>query len=102
MESGACLFTLEGHLGDIRALAIGNGRLYSGSCDATIKYWDVESGLCILTCSLEGSSNPVYNLGFGNGRLYSGSFDITIKCWDVETGASLFALECHSEWVRPF
>jgi len=74
-----------------------NGKtLASGSCDATVKLWEVSTGHLIRT--LEGHSNSTGSVSFSpDGKtLASGSADSTIKLWEASTGKFLQTLEGHS------
>jgi putative hemolysin len=90
---------LEGHSGPVFALcALPDGRLASGSCDNTIRLWDINSGA--ETARLDGHSGMVWALSMlPDGRLASGSSDNTIRLWDVKTGAESARLEGHSDDV---
>jgi WD40 repeat protein len=57
---GTCLKVLEGHANEVWSVtwSLDGQTLVSGSTDETIKFWDVETGVCIKT--------------FKSGRLYEG------------------------------
>lgn len=86
LGSEALLRTFTGHESSVKALAVlPDGRLASGSDDATIKLWNPASGSC--TATLEGHSSVVIALAvLPDGRLASGSMDRTIKLWDPANG----------------
>jgi len=76
-----------------------DGRLASGSEDATIRLWDPATGACERV--LEGHQGPVSSLAvLGDGRLASGSWDNTIRLWDLATGACERVFEGHQGPVR--
>ncbi|AUT66447.1 DUF4062 domain-containing protein [Paraburkholderia terrae] len=95
----ALLRTLEGHTGPISALTVlADGRLASGSEDATIKLWNQDNGACEAT--LEGHTGWVSALAaLVDGRLASGSWDHTIKLWNPTSGVCETTLEGHTGWV---
>ena len=90
-----CVFTLTGHAGPVKAIAISpDGQLLaSGSTDHSIKLWELGDGRLLHTFPgrslrfLSGHDAPVRALAFsGDGRtLISGSDDCTLKWWDLET-----------------
>jgi WD40 repeat protein len=66
--------------------------LASGSCDNTIKLWNMTTGNCLKT--LHGHASWIWSVAFSpDGQiLASGSQDETIKLWDVQTGRCLKTL----------
>ena len=85
---------LQGHTGLISCVAVSadGRRLFSGSGDATIKIWDLETGKEALT--LRGHAAGVTSLvRSADGKwLFSGSEDQTITVWDLETGKEALTL----------
>jgi WD40 repeat protein len=83
VTGGVCVATLAGHASAVRALAVlPDGRLVSGSDDATVRLWEV--GTRTWTAVLTGHTGSVTALAaLPDGRLASGSDDSTIKMWDV-------------------
>ncbi|MGO9473272.1 MAG: toll/interleukin-1 receptor domain-containing protein [Rhodomicrobium sp.] len=83
--------TLTGHTKFVLSVAFSpDGRtLASASSDATIKLWEVATGLELRT--LAGHTKAVFSVAFSpDGRtLASGSWDKTIKLWEVTTGREL-------------
>ena len=61
----------------MRALAIADNRLFSGSYDGTVKVWDVGSLNCLKT--LTGHTGPVRTLVYSGGHMFSGSYDKTVR-----------------------
>jgi WD40 repeat protein len=59
------------------------GRLVTGSDDATIRVWDIESRECIKV--LEGHTDIVKCLQFDEFKIITGSKDGTVKIWDLQT-----------------
>lgn len=52
--------TLTGHTDAVRALAVADNRLFSGSYDGTVKVWDTDELTCLQT--LSGHTGPVRTL----------------------------------------
>jgi WD40 repeat protein len=69
---------LKGHSGTVLSLAESRKRVYSGSCDSTIKVWGRKSGKCLSTS--QDHQGPVGALAVANGHLFSGSDDGTMRC----------------------
>ena len=67
--------TLTGHSDAVRALAVADNRLFSGSYDGTVKVWDTDELTCLQT--LSGHTGPVRTL------VYSG------EAWLGLAGAAL-------------
>ena len=57
----------------------GQGRRATGSVDGTVKLWDAESGLLLLT--LEGFGEAVSGVAFSadGSRLIASSYDATVR-----------------------
>lgn len=66
----------------MRALAVANDRLFSGSYDGTVKVWDVKTMECLQT--LAGHTGPVRTLVYSGGHMFSGSYDKTVRL--MQTG----------------
>lgn len=94
VETGACLWTLEGHTRIVDCIAmLPNDRLVSGSSDKTIKVWNIETGQCLKT--LEGHTAYVLAIKqLFDGRLISCSLDCTIKIWNIDSGSCDVTLKC--------
>jgi small GTP-binding protein len=96
------LRTLEGHRGVVHSVAFDpqGGMLASGSADATVKLWDVESGNLLRT--LEDHQYMVNCLAFDprGGILASGSNDNTVDLWETRSGKLLRTLKEHQNSVR--
>jgi WD40 repeat protein len=103
LASGRLLRTLEGHTGELHAVAVTpDGRqIVSGSWEhaLSLKVWDLESGQ--LLRSLDSPvlwANAVAITP--NGRqIVSGSNDSPLKVWDLEGGQLVGLLEGHSKRV---
>jgi WD40 repeat protein len=89
--TGSQMAALSGHTGEVRSLAFSpdGTSLVSGSCNTTIKLWDVQTGGVVKTFS--GHTGPVNSISISADytTVASGSDDKTIHLWDIQTG------ECH-------
>lgn len=89
--------TFRGHSNGITCLQFNDRYLVTGSYDATVKVWDIESGEVVRT--LRGHQTGIRSLCFEGSVLVSGSLDKTIKCWNWQTGDLLSTLPVHTEGV---
>jgi hypothetical protein len=99
-DDGSFLCTLEGHTAEVHALAAGpDAKVYSGSCDSTVRVWSGDDGTHLQT--LEGHTDTARALAVGldGMKVYSGSYDCTIRVWSSDDGIHLQTLEGHTEVV---
>ncbi|CDF36259.1 unnamed protein product [Chondrus crispus] len=86
------LRSFRGHRSEVRCVAMsGDGRrVVSGSEDASVRVWDVETGAQVGE-ALVGHTDVVRSVAMsGDGkRVVSGSEDKSVRVWDVETGAQV-------------
>ncbi|KAH6989033.1 WD40-repeat-containing domain protein [Ilyonectria sp. MPI-CAGE-AT-0026] len=109
-EWDACLQTLDGHSGAVRAVGFlrnfkENGLveiLASGSSDWTVKLWSVSTGRCIR--NLTGHTGTITGVDLAciddGWRLASSSYDSTIRIWDTEKGTCVRTLSGHVSSVQ--
>lgn len=99
---GALVFTLAGHTGRVRAVAITpNGKqAISASDDHSLKVWDLESGVELHT--LSGHSDWVRTVAIepSSSRAVSASDDHTLRIWNIETGALESTIDTSGDWIR--
>ena len=93
-----------GHSDAVRALAVANDRLFSGSYDGTVKVWDVKTMECLQT--LAGHTGPVRTLVYSGGHMFSGSYDKTVSHTHIRPCRSLLSAwltqqACFPEHVNP-
>jgi len=84
--------TFKGHTNGVMCLQFDEHILATGSYDATIKIWDIQTGKEVRT--LSGHTLGIRCLQFDDNKLISGSIDSTIKVWNWRTG------ECQSTYSR--
>ncbi|KAI9657298.1 MAG: hypothetical protein M1821_002978 [Bathelium mastoideum] len=87
----------KGHSNGVMCLQFDDNILATGSYDATIKIWDIESGQEIRT--LSGHTSGIRCLQFDDSKLISGSIDNTIKVWNWRTGECMRTLTGHTAGV---
>jgi F-box and WD-40 domain protein MET30 len=88
---------LKGHSNGVMALQIIDNILATGSYDASIKIWDLDTGEEIRT--LRGHTMGIRCLQFDDTKLISGSLDMSLKVWNWRTGECLSTYTGHSNGV---
>lgn len=97
-KTGRCAIkTFKGHENGVTCLQFDHNILATGSYDATIKIWNIETGEVLRT--LRGHTSAVRTLQFDDNKLISGSLDKMIKVWNWHTGECISTLQCHTEGV---
>jgi WD40 repeat protein len=98
---GSMLGRLEGHRDWVWSAAFSHDgrRALSGSKDATVRLWDMET-LAALAC-LEGHEAEVVSVAFSadGKRALSGSLDKTVRLWDLESGQEVRSFRGHTDSV---
>ena len=87
----------RGHSNGIMCLQIDENILITGSYDATLKVWDIESGAELRT--LGGHTSGIRCLQFDDTKLISGSIDRSLKVWNWRTGECISTYTGHSGGV---
>jgi WD40 repeat protein len=90
--------TLEGHQGEVTALALHNNGKFiaSASSDHTIKLWNLASYKLLFTLLGHTASVLAVAISPDGQILASGSQDCTIKIWNLSTGRLLRTLTGHT------
>lgn len=74
-----------------------SSRVVSGSRDATLRVWDIETGQCLHV--LMGHVAAVRCVQYDGRRVVSGAYDFMVKVWDPETETCLHTLQGHTNRV---
>ena len=92
---------LQGHSGDVRALAECEGRMCSGSWDGSIRVWrmDTLEEERVLRDECDTGDEVVFALAVWEGQLLSGDGSGRVRVWDVSTGQLRRELVGHTESV---
>ncbi|KIX03884.1 uncharacterized protein Z518_07437 [Rhinocladiella mackenziei CBS 650.93] len=97
-KHGRCsIKILKGHSNGVMALQFCDNILATGSYDATIKIWDLDTGQDLRT--LRGHAMGIRCLQFDDNKLISGSLDKTLKVWNWRTGECISTYNGHTEGV---
>ncbi|KAL2558574.1 Zinc finger CCCH domain-containing protein 63 [Forsythia ovata] len=93
--------SLNGPVGQVYSLVVGNDMLFAGTQDGTILAWKFNAATNCFepAASLKGHTLAVVSLLVGANRLYSGSMDHSIKVWSLETLQCLQTLTGHTDVV---
>jgi F-box/WD-40 domain protein MET30 len=86
-----------GHTNGVMCLQFYDNILATGSYDATIKMWNIETGKEIRT--LRDHAMGIRCLQFDDTKLISGSLDKTLKIWNWRTGECLSTYNGHADGV---
>ena len=102
IEDGACLATLQGHEGNVNAVAfLPDGRLVSAG-DTTVRVWDVATRQTV--CTFRGHRGRVLCMAASpdGTRIASGSQENELRVWDPRTGDVVFnpgTPELNPRWI---
>lgn len=101
VPGGSLIRTLAGHTNGVAAIAaLQDGyRAISGSDDATLKLWDIETGTCLAAIDDNVGRVTALAVQEDSRRVITGSDDATLKLWDIETGTCLATMTGHVGWV---
>ncbi|NWQ84715.1 FBXW7 protein, partial [Columbina picui] len=69
-------------------------RVVSGSRDATLRLWDIETGQCLHV--LMGHVAAVRCVQYDGHKVVSGAYDYTVKVWDPESESCTHTLQGHT------
>ncbi|KAI4212102.1 MAG: hypothetical protein LQ351_005132 [Letrouitia transgressa] len=95
---GRCsIKTFKGHSNGVTCLQFDEKILATGSYDATIKIWDLET--CKEIRTLRGHTSGIRCLQFDDTKIISGSIDRSLKVWNWRTGECLSTYTGHGGGV---
>jgi WD40 repeat protein len=99
---GPLVRVLAGHSDRVSAVAVTPDAkcAVSGSCDQTLKVWDLESGKELQTLAGHSDSVAAVAVTPDGKRAVSASRDQTLKVWELESGKELQTLAGHSGGVN--
>lgn len=94
-----CEKILHGHTHRVWVLeCAGDGsRLVSGSCDASVRVWDVVSGSCLHV--LRGHKASISCLNILGDVLVTGSEDKSVRMWGMNSGQCMGSFTSHDDWL---
>ncbi|CAJ1342964.1 unnamed protein product, partial [Effrenium voratum] len=91
---GGQLQCYEGHAGPVTCVLLAQGWLFSGSVDATVMCWNLQSHQ--VSTILKGHTAAVWALAASPAQLFSGSQDGTIRQWSLQSFQEVRVLKGHS------
>ncbi|HEY9707281.1 MAG TPA: hypothetical protein V6D48_03665, partial [Oculatellaceae cyanobacterium] len=96
------LWTLQGHIASVNAIAITpNGQqAISASADGTLRVWDLKSGQSLRTLEGHTASVNAVTVTPDGQQAVSVSADGTLRVWDLKSGQSLPTVEGHTAPVN--
>jgi WD40 repeat protein len=92
--------TLPGHTETVRCVAISNGRIVSGSQDASLRVWAFDGDKWSCNQVLKGHSHTVRGVSVQSNVILSGSQDQSLRTWDLENGQEISTMHGHNGDVR--
>lgn len=113
-ETGVCIHTLYGHTSTVRCMHLHENkyvtlrinticylqyicRVVSGSRDATLRVWDVQTGNCLHV--LVGHIAAVRCVQYDGKLVVSGAYDFMVKVWNPEREECIHTLQGHTNRV---
>ena len=97
LESGAMIYSFEGHCSQIYSLACTTSRVITGSLDSTIQVWDLRTGQ--RESVLVGHGSLVSHLAISGNKLISGGANGLLRIWDLDTMESLHRIVAHDDAI---
>jgi WD40 repeat protein len=91
---------LSGHTQPVRCVAAYNGRVVSGSQDATLRVWGLNGEEWSCKYVLKGHTQTVRGVCVQSNVILSGSQDQTVHAWKLEDGEMIASMRGHSGDVR--
>jgi WD40 repeat protein len=102
-QSGIEKTTLQGHDKDIISIAFSpcGNRIASGSCDTTVRVWNLLSDAESLVLPAHEQDVACIAFSHDGRRIASGSLDKTVRLWNTTSGAQIIpTLRGHKECVN--
>ena len=92
---------LRGHEGVVASVAVSHfgQRIVSSSGDRTVRVWDAENSVQLLTMQGHGDQVTAVVFSPDDRRIASGSRDKTVRLWDATSGSELAVLRGHESFV---
>ncbi|KAL3645262.1 Zinc finger CCCH domain-containing protein 48 [Castilleja foliolosa] len=93
--------SLDGPVGQVYSLVVGNDMLFAGTQEGAILAWkfNIATNCFEPAASLKGHTLAVVTLVVGGSRIYSGSMDHSIRVWSLETLQCIQTLPGHTDVV---
>jgi WD40 repeat protein len=103
LDAGKLLFTLEGHINDVKYLFFIHGtagqQIISGSADKSIRVWNVDDGVNVGTIDVGTNILSLAITSLGD-KVVCGGDDKSVRVFNLHSQELIWRKYEHTNWVR--